>query len=602
MSIRWATRQVLALLLLALVMVVVSSGLELLEVFRSALGQAKTEAQLVSSAVRRQLVFQAADRADASLAEMAQGPRVAMVMNDARARGSSVLHVAVLDSSGVTVAHTRAEAIGAFEEERPTLPEVEGTLETLSTLWEFWREPRDMQVQTLLKDHQGRPAGSIRVIIGSAFLEHDLSQAFRRGLLTALIVALVALIAGTVLTRLASRRVRFLEAGVAALREGRFEEELPESGIDEFDRLARELNLLGREFQKTRDPEDVPPHPAADLLGNGIIVVDPDHRVFFSNTVARQRLDGVPMPMGERVEDSLSEDHPLCGLLEALDGAGDRSLAVRLPSVEGEEPHVAVAHRIHDESAAAGTLIEIKRERSLAEIHFLVDQSRILRRIGEMAAGVAHELRGPLQSIHFDLDALGPAVGDDPERARELVADIHAKVQRLEWAVKGFLKVSRLRPLTLDTVDVEQLLGEVVDQLQADALMAGVALELDLAPDVPNTLGDQEVLSQAVKNLVANAIQALPSRTGTVIVRAREENEGVRIEVSDSGPGIAAEHLERIFDLYFTTRQEGTGVGLALVRQTAELHRGSCHVDSSPGEGTTVVLVLPRLESSPLIA
>jgi signal transduction histidine kinase len=499
------------------------------------------------------------------------------------------------------MAHTLVEQVGERAAVRPALPDVEGVVAGVTGLLDFLEGAGDYQEEVLLSDRQGRPLGSIRVYLGRAFLEHDLERTLGRGLWTALAVGLIAVLSGIALHRLASRRVRVLAEGVAALREGRLPRELPESGLDEFDRLARELNLLGRSFQSSgtssRSGEDAPLQPAAELLGNGIVLVDAGGVLLFSNQLARQRLGLGGEVDGRRVEELLDSAHPLRRLLAYLAPREAGSRAVRLPG-DGSGSWVAVGHRIQD---PAGVLVEFKRERELAEIHLLVDQSRVLQRLGEMAAGVAHELRGPLQGIHLDLDALGRTLEDEPEEARRLATDLHAKVQRLEWVVRGFLKVARLRPLSVEPLAVDEVLEEVQEQMAASALMAGLRLRLDLPEERLETSGDPEVLGQAIQNLVGNALQALPSRDGEVVLRARGEQEAIRIEIEDSGPGIPDDIAERVFELYFTTREQGTGVGLALVRQTAELHRGSCFHETAPGGGARFVLRLPRQERAALL-
>ena len=571
-------RQILALLLLSAAMVLISTGLELVAVFRSAVEQARSEAQLVALTVRRQLLFEAADDPAADLAALARDLRVQTVMADAQARGRSILHVAICDTTGLAMAHTLLERRGRIADVRPRLPQVEGVGSGLPALVDFLGGDQNFQEEVLLSDRAGRPLGSIRVYLGRVFLEHRLEQALRRGLWTALSVGVIAVLLGLVLHRLAARRVQVLAESVAALREGRLSRELPESGVDEFDRLARELNLLSRRLQETDGSEESRPQPAADLLGNGIVLVDAEGVVLFSNHLARRRLGLEVMPDGRRVEEVLPDSHPLRRLLGHLAPRDSGSRAVRLGLDGAGESWVAVGHRIQD---PAGVLVEFKRERELAEIHLLVDQSRVLQRLGEMAAGVAHELRGPLQGIHLDLDALNRSLKEDPDQAHALAGDLHHKVQKLEWVVRGFLKVARLRPLEPRPLDAGEVLEEVRRQEEAAALMAGLRLRLDLGGERLETTGDREVLAQAVQNLVSNALQAQPSREGEVLAGPHVEDGGVRV-LEDSV-------------------HDDVGVGLALVRQTAELHRGTCRLETPDGGGARVVMELPRRQIAPLL-
>jgi len=129
--------------------------------------------------------------------------------------------------------------------------------------------------------------------------------------------------------------------------------------------------------------------------------------------------------------------------------------------------------------------------------------------------------------------------------------------------------------------------------LKAEAGLSGLDLDLDLFAELPETYADREVMRQAVENLVKNALQALPSRDGRVILQSRAVDSEIRVSVADTGPGIPPEHIEKVFDLYFTTKEGGTGVGLPLVRQALEMHAGDVEVDSDQEKGTVVTLRLP---------
>lgn len=123
-------------------------------------------------------------------------------------------------------------------------------------------------------------------------------------------------------------------------------------------------------------------------------------------------------------------------------------------------------------------------------------------------------------------------------------------------------------------------------------------IDLDLGDDLPETYADGQVLLQALENLVKNAIDALPSREGRVIIRSRHEHDFIYLSVEDTGPGVPAEIRDKIFKLYFTTKGAGTGVGLALIRQAAEIHGGEILMETETGMGTTFTLKLPLRPSS----
>jgi signal transduction histidine kinase len=145
----------------------------------------------------------------------------------------------------------------------------------------------------------------------------------------------------------------------------------------------------------------------------------------------------------------------------------------------------------------------------------------------------------------------------------------------------------------LDSVPACELIQKVCDTFETEALMAGLTLEVSEVDKGLRILGDPETLSRALENVVSNAIEAQPSTSGIVRVECQGNAKTVGIAVHDAGPGIEENRRSEIFDLYFTTKPHGTGVGLALVRQAVDLHNGDVRIDSRVGQGTTVTLSLP---------
>jgi hypothetical protein len=169
---------------------------------------------------------------------------------------------------------------------------------------------------------------------------------------------------------------------------------------------------------------------------------------------------------------------------------------------------------------------------------------------------------------------------------------IAGEIRRLDEVVQGFLRFSRPEDLRLQPVRLESLLDEIVPIVRPEAERLGVELRVECnAPDVN---GDPAMLRQAFLNLALNGCQAMPNG-GTLSVRC-EAASGHRVSVSfvDTGVGIKPEHLQRIFDLYFTTKDKGSGIGLSMVYRTVQMHDGEIEVQSTPGAGTTFRVLLPQ--------
>ncbi len=226
----------------------------------------------------------------------------------------------------------------------------------------------------------------------------------------------------------------------------------------------------------------------------------------------------------------------------------------------------------------------------------LVELSRRVTALGRLTAGVAHEVKNPLNAmtIHLELLKQKLAAGAPADASESHVDVIAREIRRLDDVVQGFLKFARPEELTLRPVSPAELADEVLKTLAVEANLTGVTLEAVCAPEVPDIEADAGILRQALLNLARNAVQAMPNG-GTLQIACAPTRDGrVEIRISDTGIGIAPENLARIFDLYFTTKDTGTGIGLSLVYRTVQLHSGDIDVESRPGAGTTFIIKMPR--------
>jgi len=232
----------------------------------------------------------------------------------------------------------------------------------------------------------------------------------------------------------------------------------------------------------------------------------------------------------------------------------------------------------------------------LTEIRRLQDQVRLrenLARLGEMSAGIAHEFRNGLAAIqgYAQLVSRKP----DDGRATDYAAEILKETRTLGQVVSDFLAFARPAALRMDRVETGRLLEECLGELTPPGVEERIDFRME--GEFPAVSGDETLLRQAFLNLLRNARQAVLAERdegGEVLVTgSRERKKTLEIEVSDNGGGIEQQNLERVFLPFFTTREEGTGLGLALVQKIILSHNGSVRVGSVPGEGTTFHISLP---------
>ena len=248
-----------------------------------------------------------------------------------------------------------------------------------------------------------------------------------------------------------------------------------------------------------------------------------------------------------------------------------------------------------------------RRYGALSERHARAEEA--LRRrdrlsaMGELASTVAHEIRNPLNAIGMTAqrlrrEFLDIAPADGPERPElvELLEVMSSETQRINRIVQQFLDYARPPRLAPRPTHIGEIVSALAERTRPLAAARGVTLETEVS-SAGAALVDASQLQQALDNLVRNAIDA-SREGGRVALTARCARDGCTIEVRDDGPGIAPEHLPKIFDLYFTTKADGTGIGLAVTQQIVTAHGGTIEVDSRPGGGTTMTVRLPRAEDA----
>ena len=275
-----------------------------------------------------------------------------------------------------------------------------------------------------------------------------------------------------------------------------------------------------------------------------------------------------------------------------------------------------MTHPIDDgQGKFVGAMLVARNLGYMTQMHSTLNYSRKLAALGRLMAGVAHEVKNPLNAmtIHLELlkgklaravEPVGAAAAGAADRTSDLAprasdvnrhVDIISKeIQRLDQVLNGFLKFARPDELKLQPVQLPALVSDIVTSVTPEAERMRVTVKHECPADLPPINADPGMLRQALLNLALNACQAMPDG-GTLRITCRAASRGrVEIDVEDTGVGIAPENLQKIFDLYFTTKEKGSGIGLSMVYRIVQLHDGEVEVQSTPGRGTRFRLVFPQ--------
>jgi signal transduction histidine kinase len=222
--------------------------------------------------------------------------------------------------------------------------------------------------------------------------------------------------------------------------------------------------------------------------------------------------------------------------------------------------------------------------------------SRRLSASSRITRGVAHEVKNPINAIVLHLQLLQGKLREVDPATRRHMDIIGSEIHRLDRVVQILVDFTRPRDLHLEETDLRRLLEDGVQLAGPDAARHGVMVSCELPAEPLMVKVDTDFIKQAMLNVVLNGVQAMPNG-GTLTVSARREDDMVVTEIQDQGGGIPAEAQDKIFELYFTTKKDGTGIGLAQTYQILQWHYGSVDFESKEGQGTTFRLRLPLIQT-----
>lgn len=432
--------------------------------------------------------------------------------------------------------------------------------------------------------------------IGALAAERERQAAITLGLLV-----VMALLVGVIATWWSQRLLSplpSLQSRVAAVAKGDLSPgTIEKRRDDELGRLAEDFEAMVRALaardERLRELRRMQAQ-IVESLRAAIVVVGGDDDVRTVNPSAEAVLGLAANAAGQAVaRTGLGERLPALG--EAIESVrtNDEPLVLheaRLVNTEGKERFVDVL--VTPFAAESGSVLIVADDVTDAlHTKARLIQTERLAAIGRMAAHVTHEVRNPLSSIGLNVEMLEDEVAEDGE-ARALLTAIQKEIDRLSGLTDEYLRLARLPAPALEVDDVGDALSSVLSFVRREMDAAGVELIEERKGPLPPVAFDEAQLRQALLNLLRNAREAQTSDPW-IRVASRPESDGVRIDVDDRGEGIGAEERARIFDLFFTTKERGSGLGLPLTQQIVAAHGGRIRCEARDGGGTRFSIWLP---------
>ncbi len=466
-------------------------------------------------------------------------------------------------------------------------------------LWNLWRHDYLYELTWAL-DLNNKPFAKIVAGVPSTALRNELWPTVKLSLIFAAIIVLLCLLTAMMSSNLVLwplrqvvNEIEQLEAESAMLTSA---ETRPVNV--EMQSIAQRLRELGRRFAGNRTEIETIRDQLQQVVGSlseRVLLLDRERRVIMASPEAEKMLSGGRFTLrGQRLSDALSFSHPITSLAERAYQTGQSLQEVTTFPVNGaQQPQTIVAslQLFEDRGQPAGALLTLRDFATIQQLETQLDFATKLAALNRITAGVAHEVKNPLHAMVLHLELLGAKLdaGLDPKPHVDILM---SEVNRLKRVVQTFLDFTRPVELKLHQVDANTLVREVI-LLAADARAQGVDLEEHYGQGPLIIKADSDLLKQAILNIIINGCQVMPNGGKLMLETGRDEDNHIFIAITDHGPGIPEETRDKIFNLYYTTKPKGSGIGLAQAFRAVQLHNGRIKVESEVGRGTCFRIILP---------
>jgi PAS domain S-box-containing protein len=509
----------------------------------------------------------------------------------------TVYDAAILDADGKAILDTDPNLVGKKVADRPdfALLQSAGFRRKLRMVY---NPPTvyDVRIPLLLN---GENFGSIHVGVSTVFLRNELTPPLRRALMLSGIAVLCSLVLAAGLSNLAlgpleniSRSLdRMAETSGAALQ--------APAGSDEYGQVSVKIANLGRQMRDAREIFSALKSNVDQIMASlqdGLMLFTHDSRVVLVSAaietfVGRSRGE----LLGRTVKEIFSPESTFGSLMLDAFRLHHNIAQHEIEMPNGRRVQVSLDF-IHERGTQIGALLTMRDAESARRIEDEIELSRRISASGRVTRGVAHEVKNPINAIVLHLQLLRNKLQQiDPDTTRH-VDIIDSEIHRLDRVVQILVDFTRPRDLHLEETDLRLILDEVSLLAAPDAEQHGVSLVRELPKEPVLVKVDVDFIKQAILNVVINGVQAMP-HGGSLAVTAGRDDDTVVMEIRDQGAGIPQGLQDKIFELYFTTKTTGSGIGLAQTYQIMQWHYGSVDFESAEGKGTTFRLRLPLAEA-----
>ena len=505
-----------------------------------------------------------------------------------------IYDAAIVDNNDKALLDTNADIVGKVVPPRPDFHQV--VTAHFRRQLRIVYNPAAVYDVSLPLNLNGAPFGTIRIGVSTVFLRSELTLRLMHSLYFSIASIFVSLLLAAGISNLALGPLRTISRNLDSVTAGETDALYSEeSGHDEFGLVTLKIANLGRQMRDTKEIFSALKDNVDQLMAklqDGLVLFARDSRIVlvsapverFLGRPRKELLGHTAMevfsrdsPLGAVVLDSYERRRPL--MQRELEAAGGRRVQVSLDFVQENNTQI-------------GALLIIRDTDSVRRIGDEIEMSRRLSASGRLTRGVAHEVKNPINAIVLHLQLLQNKLSQSEPDTRRHVEIIDSEIHRLDRVVQTLVDFTRPRDLNLEEVDLRELLEDVAGLAAPDAEQHGVAIERSVPVEPLLVNVDIDLMKQALLNVVLNGVQAM-SGGGRLTISAHRDEEIVVAEILDRGGGIPGDVQDKIFELYFTTKKEGSGIGLAQTYQILQWHNGSVEFESTEGEGTVFRFCIP---------
>lgn len=509
-------------------------------------------------------------------------PGVTAILQAAQAYPQDVLYAAIVDPHGTIVVDGDPSEIGKPLAKADSLDEFlqAGPIAQARAIMQPGGQTYDWSLSLKRGDDE---IATIHIGVSTLLVRDTFEHSLQTPLFTALAVIAGASLIAMLLAQVVLRPIHVIRTGLARLGRGELDVDvdLPHEG--ELKDLSESFKAVSARLSADRT-QQATLASVVEHLEDAVALVGPDGAVIFANPTM-QTVIGMPATIRDL------EDHPYRRIVEDTLHDHEARGPVTVDVPEAGERLVMTNVVDSADGQPVGVLLVARNLAYLAEVESTLRYSGKLAAMGRLSAGIAHEIKNPLNAMMIHLELLRLKLADSP--ASEHVAIITAQMRRLDEVVQGFLRFTRPADLKIEPVLLGDIFDNIMPIVRAEATKQNVEIRVECPPDLPRIQADVALLEQACLNLALNACQAMPNG-GRLRLAGVARPGRVEVIVEDTGVGIPPEQLSRIFELYYTTKESGSGIGLSMVYRTVQLHDGDIEVESVPGRGTTFKITLQQ--------